>query len=112
MPYSISNIQVSNGDKVVSIDWTYNNGKGQRGNNWKLQQPYGDIPLDSCTEQVLIGWLEAQFPENTTADLDRIIDEDIARRDLEASIDNYTVGNSAPTRVAEPNTGDVVDIAD
>ena len=107
MPYSISNIQVSNADKVVAINWKYNNGKGERGNTWKLAQPYGDIPLKECTESVLIGWLEEQFPENTTADLDRLIDNDIARKELEASIDTYTVSDAEPMLVAEVGTADI-----
>ena len=102
MPYSISNIKVSNADKVVAINWTYDNGKGQRGSTWKLEQPYGETPLEDCTESVLIGWLEEQFPEGTTADLDRVIDEDNARRELEASIGTYTVSaDAAPLLVVE-----------
>ena len=108
MPYSISSIQVSNADKVVSVDWTYNNGKGQRGNTWELAQPYGETPLKDCTESVLIGWLEEQFPENTTADLDRCIDDDNARAALEASVNTYTVSDAAPMLVAEADTADVV----
>ena len=101
MPYSISSIQVSNADKVVAINWTYDNGKGQRGSTWKLEQPYGDTPLEDCTETVLIGWLEEQFPEGTTADLDRVIDEDNARREQEASIGTYTVSADAAPHLVE-----------
>ena len=108
MPYSINSIKVSNADKVVAINWKYNNGKGQRGNTWELKKPYGDTPLKDCTEAVLIGWLEEQFPEGTTADLDRCIDQDIARKELEASIDTYTVSaKGAPMLVAEPETADL-----
>ena len=102
MPYSISSIQVSNADKVVTINWTYDNGKGQRGSTWKLEQPYGDTPLEDCTESVLIGWLEEQFPEGTTDDLDRVIDEDNARKELQDSIGTYTVSaDAAPLLVVE-----------
>ena len=90
MPYSISNIVVSsNGDKVVAIDWTYTNAKGQRDNRWPLDRPYGNTPLRDCTTEVLIGWLEEQFPEGTTAGLDRLIDEDIAREAEKASESSY-----------------------
>ena len=108
MPYSISNIKVSNGDKVVSVDWTYSNGKGQRGNTWQLAKPYGNTPLKSCTETVLVGWLEEQFPEGTKEGLDRCIDQDNARKELEASIDTYTVSDAAPMLVAEAGTADLV----
>ena len=109
MPYSIDRIKVSNADKVVSIDWVYDNGKGKRGNTWELKKPYGDTPLTDCTEPVLLGWLEEQFPENTTADLDRIIDEVNASTEFAAGIETYTVSEDAsPMVVAEAGTADVV----
>ena len=116
MPYSISNIVVSsNGDKVVAVDWIYDNGKGKRGNRWDLDRPYGDTPLKDCTTEVLTGWLLEQFPENTTTDLDRCIDEDIARRAEEASESNFMPHpDGPPTPVTQeidvpdlPETADV-----
>ena len=97
MPLTISNIVVtSEGDKVVAVDWTYSNDDGKRSNRWKLEQPYGDVPLKDCTEGVLLGWLNEQWPEGTIASLDRVIAEDKARREFEATESNYQPHDAGP----------------
>lgn len=112
MTLSISNIVVtSEGDKVVAVDWTYTNADGQRGNRWKLHQPYGNTPLTDCTEEVLRTWLNEQWPENTIASLDRTIAEDKARREQEATLNDYTVSDSAPMRVEGPADPEVAPMA-
>jgi len=73
MSFSISEIIVSDtADKVVALNWAYENADGKLSNQWKLLAPYGDTPLKDCTESVLVGWLEEQIP-NTTSELDRQI---------------------------------------
>ena len=97
MTLSITNIVVtSEGDKVVALDWIYSNAEGQRGNRWELERPYGDTPLKDCTEGVLTNWLSEQWPDNTIADLDRVIAEDKARRELEATESDYKPHTDGP----------------
>ena len=110
MPYSINRIQVSKGDKVVSLDWTYDNGRGRRNNSWNLWKPYGNLPLKDCTEGVLLTWLQEQFPEGTTADLDRCIDEDNARKQARAAESDYTPHPSGPPTPVPMPVPDVPDL--
>ena len=73
MPYSISEIIVSNTtEKVIALNWAYENPDGKISNQWRLMEPYGDTPLASCTEEVLVGWLTAQLP-NDSSDFDQQI---------------------------------------
>ena len=96
MPFSISEIIVSDtADKVVALNWAYENADGKLSNQWKLAQPYGDTPLKDCTEAVLVKWLEEQLP-NTTADFDKQIADVKARQAFSETLKPYTPHNDGP----------------
>ena len=96
MPFAISKIVVCDtSKKVIAIDWSYSNADGKVGNQWKLQQPYGDTPLATCTDSVLLGWLEEQLP-NTPEDFDRQIADNKARAELQETLRDYTPHPSGP----------------
>ena len=115
MPFSISEIIVSDtADKVVALNWSYENADGKLSNQWKLAQPYGDTPLKDCTEAVLVKWLEEQIP-NTTADFDKQIADVKARQAFSETLKPYTPHpDGPPTPVTQeivvpdlPETADV-----
>jgi len=90
MTFSISKIVVNSvDDKVVSMNWTYENPEGKLGNTWELLKPYGDTPLADCTEPVLVKWLEEQLP-TTTAEFDRQIAKRNADQAASATLKVYT----------------------
>tara|TARA_B100001094_G_C18090925_1_gene750375 strand:+ start:883 stop:1284 length:402 start_codon:yes stop_codon:yes gene_type:complete len=72
MAFTISQMIVDNVGSVVALDWVYNNEDGQMSHQWRLQEPYGDTPLEQVTETVAVGWLEEQLP-NTAEDFDKAI---------------------------------------
>ena len=102
MPFSISRIVVSDtNQKIVALNWAYENADGKLSNQWKLRKPYGDIPLKDCTESVLIGMLTEQLP-NTAEDFDAQIASDNARAAEAATLQEYTPHESGPpTRVTQ-----------
>ena len=71
MPFSISRMIVDDAKNVVALDWSYHNADGTLSNQWKLKQPYGNVPLDSVTADVAVSWLD-QLP-NTPEELDAAI---------------------------------------
>ena len=96
MPFSVSEIVVCDtNQKVVALNWCYENADGKLSNQWKLQQPYGDVPLNNCTEAVVVKWLEEQLP-NTTEDFDKQIAANKARAELQQSLRDYTPHESGP----------------
>ena len=96
MSFSISEIIVSDtADKVVALNWSYENADGKLSNQWKLAQPYGDTPLKDCTEAVLVKWLEEQLP-NTTEDFDKQIAAVKARQAFNETLKPYTPHNDGP----------------
>ena len=96
MPFSISEIIVSDtADKVVALNWSYENADGKLSNQWRLSQPYGDTPLNDCTESVLVRWLEEQLP-NTTAELDRQIANAKAQQEFNETLAPYTPHTDGP----------------
>ena len=96
MPFSISEIIVSDtADKVVALNWAYENADGKLSNQWKLAQPYGDTPLKDCTEAVLVKWLEEQLP-NTTEDFDKQIADVKARQAFNETLKPYTPHDDGP----------------
>ena len=102
MPFSVSQIVVCDTTKkVTALDWTYSNADGSVGNQWQLEQPYGDVPLASCTESVLIGMLTEQLP-NTAEDFDAQIAANKARAEEEATLQDYTPhADGPPTPVTQ-----------
>ena len=96
MPFSISQIIVSDTtDKVIALDWSYENSDGKLSNQWRLAQPYGDTPLKDCTESILVGWLEEQLP-NTTAEFDRQIANAKAQQEFNETLKPYTPHTDGP----------------
>ena len=96
MPFSVSEIIVSDtADKVVALNWSYENADGKLSNQWKLAQPYGDTPLKDCTEAILVKWLEEQLP-NTTEDFDKQIADAKARQAFNETLKPYTPHNDGP----------------
>jgi len=96
MPFSVSEIIVSDtADKVVALNWSYENADGKLSNQWKLAQPYGDTPLKDCTEAILLKWLEEQLP-NTTEDFDKQIADVKARQAFNETLKPYTPHNDGP----------------
>ena len=106
MPFSVSEIIVCDTtQKVVALNWSYENADGKVGNQWQLSQPYGDTPLASCTEGVLVQWLQEQLP-NTTEDFDKQIADNKARAELEQTLQPFTPHPAGPPT---PVTQDIVD---
>jgi hypothetical protein len=96
MPFSISEIVVSDTtQKVVALNWTYENADGKVGNQWQLSEPYGDTPLADCTEATLADWLVEQLP-NTSEDFDKQIADNKARAELQQTLRDYTPHPDAP----------------
>ena len=96
MPFSVSELVVCDTNKkVVALNWSYENADGKLSNQWKLQQPYGDVPLNNCTEAVVVKWLEEQLP-NTPEDFDKQIADAKARAELQQSLRDYTPHESGP----------------
>ena len=96
MPFSISQIVVCDTTKkITALDWTYTNAEGSVGNQWELEKPYGDVPLEDCTEAVLLGMLTDQMP-NTSEEFDVQIAANKARADEAATLQNYTPHTDGP----------------
>ena len=91
MSFSISEIIVSDtADKVVALNWAYENADGKLSNQWKLQEPYGNTPLASVTEEIAIGWLVEQLPEGEEEALAACIAADAERAAYQAQCVPYT----------------------
>jgi len=101
--YSISKLVADATGNVVALDWSYSNEDGRLGNRWKLQQPYGSIPLEQVTEAVAVEWLVSQLP-NDEEDFITALRKNVERCEYEATCCAYTVGESAPVRVIEPTS--------
>ena len=115
MSFSVSEIIVCDTtQKVVALNWAYENADGKLSNQWKLSEPYGDTPLNDCTDAVLLGWLQEQLP-NTTAEFDRQISAAKEAKEFEETLKGYTPHpDGPPTPVTQeivvpdlPETADV-----
>ena len=96
MTFSVSQIVVcETTQKVVALDWAYENDDGRLSNQWRLLEPYGEEPLASCTEAVLVKWLTEQLP-NTAAQLDAQISAAKAQHELEQSLRGYDAHVDGP----------------
>ena len=102
MPFSISQMIVDGAEKVVALDWTYSNADGSLGNQHKLQEPYGAIPLSNVTKEVATGWLTEQLG-NTTEEFDATLAKRKAEAEYAESLAPYEVHfKSAPTKIEQP----------
>ena len=96
MSYSISDIIVCEAtQKVVALNWSYENADGKLSNQWRLEDPYGDVPLASCTDSVLVDFLLKQLP-NTSADFDEQIAAAKKQAEFECSLKGYTPSPDGP----------------
>ena len=96
MTFSVPGIIVTDkDDKVVALDWSYENSDGKISNRWTLLQPYGNMPLAECTEAILVGWLEEQLPNNTL-EFDRQIADAKARQDFAQTLKPYVPHEYGP----------------
>ena len=96
MPFSISEIIVCDTtQKVIALNWAYENADGKLSNQWKLQEPYGDTPLKDCTDAVLLSWLQSQLP-NTSSDFDQQIAAAKEAHDFEETLKGYTPHPDGP----------------
>ena len=96
MSFSVSEIIVCDTtQKVVALNWAYENADGKLSNQWKLSEPYGDTPLNDCTDAVLLGWLQEQLP-NTTAEFDRQISAAKEAKEFEETLKGYTPHPDGP----------------
>ena len=89
MPFSISDIIVCDStQKVVALNWSYENDDGKLCDQWKLDQPYGDTPLTDCTDAVLLGWLQEQLPTKS-AEYDRQLAAAKERKEFNQTLKAY-----------------------
>ena len=101
MPFSISQMIVDGAENVVALDWTYSNSDGSLGNQHKLLEPYGAIPLSNVTKDVATGWLTEQLG-NSTEDFDAALAKRKAEAEYAESLVPYTVHlKSAPTKIEQ-----------
>ena len=75
MGFTINQMIVNGDSKVVALDWVYANADGSLGNQLKLAEPYGDVPLAKVTSDIASEWLTDQL-QNEPAEFDA----ELARR--------------------------------
>ena len=96
MSFSISEITVCDTtQKVIALNWSYENADGKLSSQWKLSQPYGDTPLNDCTDAVLLSWLQEQLP-NTTAEFDRQLAAEKEAKEFDETLKGYTPHPDGP----------------
>ena len=99
--FSISKLVADAAGNVVALDWTFETEVGRLSNCLELQRPFGDVPLNSVTTAVAVGWLEAQL-SNTAEELSAYIEQEAQRQAYVSEFVEYNVGEAAPVRVDEP----------
>jgi hypothetical protein len=96
MSFSISQIIVCDTtNKVVALNWSYENADGKLSNQWTLEKPYGDLPLASCTEAVLLGFLMEQLP-NTSSEFDMQIAAAKEQAEFEQTLQEFIPHSDGP----------------
>lgn len=99
MGFTINQMIVNGDSKVVALDWVYTNADGSIGNQLRLAEPYGDVPLGKVTSDVASEWLTDQLP-NEPAEFDA---ELARRKNTEAVAASMTAYEAhpvnAPTKV-------------
>ena len=88
-------------NNVVALDWAYANADGTLSNQWKLEEPYGNVPLSDVTEATAISWLEEQLP-NTADDFDNQIANAKEQVEYQASLKPYIKTETGSFEVVEP----------
>ena len=95
--FSISKLVADAEGHVIALDWSFETEDGRVGNRWELLLPYGPTALEEVTEEVAIGWLEAQLP-NSAEELADYLRSKAEREAAEAGYSDYTVGEGAPVK--------------
>ena len=86
-------------EKVVALDWVYSNADGQLSHQHRLQQPYGNTPLDQVTEPLAVSWLEEQL-QNTPEEFDAAIAKRKAEVEYAAQLVPFKANpTGAPTKI-------------
>ena len=96
--FSISNLVADAEGHAIALDWSFETEDGRVGNRWKLLLPYGPKPLEEVTEEVALGWLEAQLP-NSAEEFTAYLRDKAEQRAAEAGYSDYIVSDSAPAPV-------------
>ena len=104
--YSITGMMVDGNDKVVSLNWCYENADGKLSNTHVLHTPEGDVAIAQVTEQVAIGWLTSQLA-NTAEEFDAAIANAKQQAEYQATFVPYTL-NEQGNFSAPPSPAPVV----
>ena len=100
MGFTINQMIVNGDSKVVALDWVYANADGSLGNQLKLAEPYGNVPLAKVTSDIASEWLADQL-QNEPAEFDA---ELARRKEAAATAASMTAYEAhpvnAPTKVA------------
>jgi len=102
MPYAIKQMIVcESSKKVVALDWIYQNADGYISNQFKLPEPYGEVPLELCTEELMLKWLTGgNGLQNTSEEFDAAIAQRKQQVEFESSLAAYEAQpKSAPTKI-------------
>ena len=86
--FSIQSCTVDVAQLIYTCNWTYTNVVGTVSGTHKLTPPAeGDaiIPLEDVTEEILLGWLDAQLP-NTAEEFDAQIAREKEAKDKEEEL--------------------------
>ena len=72
--FSITKMTVDGNNKVVSLDWCYENADGKYSDTHTLHTPEGNVPIALVTNDVALGWLTSQLG-NTSEEFDAYLAE-------------------------------------
>ena len=101
MSFTVTKMIVSGGDKVVALDWAYTNEVGSVCNYYNLPEPYGDVPLSDCTQELMLEWLTAGEGMDAST-YDAYISRRKQMEEEQAAISEYKPQpKAAPTKVVE-----------
>ena len=93
---------VNSDEKVIAMDWVYQNEVGKLARQHKMLEPYGGDPLSSVTTEKALGWLNEQLT-NTPEEFDALIAQRQEAIEHEESLSEYTTHRAtAPTKVVPP----------
>ena len=86
--YSVTRLTVDADNNIVDLFWRYENYGESVSNTLRLATPYGNKPLNDCTEPVLVSWVVEQL-SNTSEQLDTYLADRKARREYEQSLTDF-----------------------
>ena len=102
MGFSITQMVVNSDEKVIAMNWVYQNEVGRLARQHQMHEPYGGDPLASVTTEKALGWLHSQLT-NTPEEFDALIAERQKMIEYEESLSTYTTHRAtAPTKVVPP----------